>query len=147
MFSYDWSTNPTLAQIRLMVFDTTNTEPGTPIWQDEELMGVLQVCSSTNIIVGLSGYTLAVPVTQIFSFGRAAAMLLNGLAADKGRMAVAGLLDAKMNFQQASAALKAIAQQYIDQEVSAGYFAISEMVQDPFSMRERLWKQLYRQGT
>ena len=129
-----------------MIGDTDNTPPG-PFYQDEEITGVLNTQSSQNIIVGLTGYNLPVPPAQIFSFGRTAAMLLNGLSAVRARNLVKKVLDVDLDGQQASKALKDLGQQYIDQECSAGYFAVSEMVQDAFSMRERLWKMLYRQST
>lgn len=142
-FSYDWTNGPTVAQVRLMVGDTSNTAPG-PIFQDEEINGVLQANSSQGIIVGLSGFNPAVPVAQVYSFGRTAAMLLNGMGAVRARTLVKKVLDVDVDGASATAALQKLGQQYIDQETSAGYFAIAEMVQDPFSMRERLWKQLFR---
>ena len=142
-FSYDPSTPVGL--IRLMVFDANGTAPY-PIWQDEEITAALNFYNSTNVIVGLSGYNLAVPVKQVFSYGRSAAMLLRGLAANQGRMATIGLLDAKLNGPAAANALRAIADDYVTQEQNDGYFAVAEMVVNPFSMRERLTAMLLRQN-
>jgi hypothetical protein len=144
-FTYDFTNNPNVAYVRLLVFDTNGTAPY-PIWQDEEITAALQLFSSSNIIVGLSGYTPAVAVPQAFSYRRTAAMLLRGLAANQGRMATVGLLDAKLNGPAAAKALQSIADDYVTSEENDGYFAVAEMVQDSFSMRERLWKMLYRQN-
>ena len=65
-------------------------------------------------------------------------------AANQGRLATVGLLDAKLNGPAAAKALQSIADDYVASEENDGYFAVAEMVQDAFSMRERLWKQLYR---
>lgn len=142
-FTYSFTDNPTVAYVRLLVFDTVDVAP-LPIWQDEEITAALQIFNSQNIIVGLSGYNPAVPVPQSFSYRRTAAMLLRGLASQQGRMATVGLLDAKINGPQAANALRAIADDYITSEENDGFFAVAEMVQDAFSMRERLWKMLYR---
>jgi hypothetical protein len=141
MFTYDFTNNPTVATVRLLVFDTSNVAP-LPIWQDEEINAVLQIHSSQGIIVGLTGYNVNVP--QTYSYRRAAATLLRGLAGNKARMATVGLLDAKINGAAASAALLKVAADYVTSEENDGYFAISEMVVNNFSMRERLTNQLYR---
>jgi len=143
-FSYDFTNNPTIATVRLLVSDTVNAAP-LPIWQDEEIQPVLQMFSSQGILQGLAGYNLPVPVMQVYSYRRAAATLLRALAGNKARMATAGLLDAKISGPAAAAALRELALDYVLSEENDGYFAISEMVQDAFSMRERLWKMLYRQ--
>ena len=140
-FSYDPLTPVGIT--RLLVSDTSNSPP-LPIWQDEEITAVLNLFNSQNIIVGLTGFNLSTPPPQIFSYRRAAATLLRSLASNKARMATAGLLDAKLSGAGAAAALQKIADDYVTSEENDGYFAVSEMVQDAFSMRERLWKQLYR---
>jgi hypothetical protein len=140
-FSYDPSTP--IGITRLLVSDTSDAAP-LPIWQDEEITAVLNLFNSQNIIVGLSGYKPFNPPPQTFSYRRAAATLLRALAANQGRMATVGLLDVKINGPAAAAALRAIADDYITSEENDGFFAVSEMVQDSFSMRERLWKMLYR---
>jgi|SRR5215469_940850 len=141
-FTYDWTNAPTIAIIRLMVGDTDSANP---IFQDDEINGALNLNSSQNIIVGLSGYYPPTLSGNVYSYGRAAAMLLNGLSATKARVVVTKVLDVSVNPESASKALKDLAQSYIDQETSAGYFSVAEMGQDSFWMRERLWKMLYRQ--
>lgn len=138
-FTYDWQTAPVQAQLRLMVGDTDASQP---IFTDDEINGALAANNSQNIM-RTSGYFPAVP--QVFSMGRAAALLLNSLSSVKARLLVLKVLDVDIDGTRAAAQLKALGQSYIDQEVSSGYFAVSEMVQDSFSMRERLWKMLYRQ--
>ncbi len=142
-FSYDFTNNPTVASVRLLVSDTVNVAP-LPIWQDEEIVPILNMFSSQGIIIGLTGYNLPVPVAQVYSYRRAAATLLRALAGNKARMATVGLLDARISGAQAAGALQKIADDYVTSEEQDGYFAVSEMVQDAFSMRERLWKMLYR---
>jgi hypothetical protein len=141
-FTYDWQNYPQIAAIRLMVGDTDSENR---IFNDDEITGVLTMNSSQNIIVGLSGYWPPQLSGQVFSYGRAAAMLLNGLSSTKARIIVTKVLDVNVAPEQATAALQKLGQSYIDQENSAGYFSVAEMGQDPFWMRERLWKQLYRQ--
>jgi hypothetical protein len=144
-FTYDFVNNPTVANVRLLVFDTNGVAPY-PIWQDEEINAALQVFSSQGIIVGLSGFTPRIPVPQTYSYRRTAAMLLRGLAANQARMATVGLLDAKVNGKAAADALRAIATDYVVSEENDGFFAVSEMVVNNFSMRERLTAMLYRQN-
>ena len=142
-FSYDFTTNPTIATVRLLVSDTVNVAP-LPIWQDEEIQAVLNMFSSTAVIVGLTGFNLVQPPPLTFSYRRSAATLLRSLAGNKARMATVGLLDAKLSGAAAANALRDIADDYVTSEENDGFFAASEMIQDAFSMRERLWKQLYR---
>ena len=141
-FTYDWTVAPEIAALRLMVGDTDSTKP---IFDDSEIQGALTINSSQNIIVGLSGYYPPQLTGNVYSYGRAAAMLLNGLSATKAQVVAVKVLDVSVSPQAASTALKALGQSYIDQEISAGYFSVAEMGQDPFWMRERLWKMLYRQ--
>jgi len=141
-FTYDWVNSPTIAAIRLRVGDT---DSGNPIFDDAEVQGALNLNSSQSIIVGLSGYWPPTFSGNTYSYGRAAAMLLNGLSSTKARVLATKVLDVSVAPESASKALKDLAQSYIDQEISAGYFSVAEMGQDSFWMRERLWKMLYRQ--
>lgn len=126
-----------MAVVRLLVFDTSNVPP-LPIWQDEEINGALSLFSSQGIIQGLSGYSLAGRVPLVYSYRRTAAVLLRGLAANRAQQSVIGLLDVKLSGNTASKALIDIADGYIKSEENDGYFAVSEMVVNQFSMRERL---------
>jgi hypothetical protein len=143
-FTYDFANFPVISTVRLLVSDTN---AASPIFSDDEINAALNVESSQGIIVGLSGYSPAVPVKQVYSYRRAAALLLNALASNKARLAsIVGLLDVKLNAAAAAKALQDLAKQYIDQEASAGYFAVAEMVPNNFSMRERIVAMLYRQN-
>ena len=130
--------------VRLLVFDTNGVSPY-PIWQDEEINAALQMFSSQNIIAGLSGFRPVIPVPLTFSYRRTAAMLLRGLAANQGRLATVGILDAKLNGAAAANALRAVATDYVTSEENDGYFAVTEWVVNNFSMRERLVSMNLRQ--
>lgn len=142
-FTYDFTTAPTISTVRLMVGDTDPTPPG-PFFQDAEVQAALNLNFSQNIIVNLAGYVPQVPPPITYSYGRAAALLLNSLSAVRARNLVTKVLDVTLDGKSAAAALQALGKQYIEQENTAGYFAVSELVQDAFSMRDRLWKMLYR---
>ena len=141
-FTYDWTNAPTIAQLRMMVGDTASGPPPLPIFQDDEIQGALNANNAQNLIVGLSGYF--VPVNQIYSFGRAAALLLNSINATKARIVVSKALDVDISPAAASRALKELAAQYIEQEISQGHFAVAEMGVDQFWYRERLYNMLLR---
>ncbi len=145
-FTYDLTNFPVISTVRLLVFDTNAAQP---IFQDAEIQAALNVESAQNVIIGLSGYTpVQPPPANIYSYRRAAALLLRALAANKARLAtISGLLDVKLSADRAADALNKTAQQYIDDEASAGFFSVAEMVNNNFSMRERLWKMLYRLNT
>jgi len=140
-WTYDFTNYPDLSGIRLLVFDT---DPAEPIFSDAEINWAMQVESSGNIIVGLTGYSPAIPVRQIISHRRAAALLLRGLGAGRATQLILQVLDVKVDATKAAASLKSIADSYIEDEMNAGYFGVAEMVVNQFSMRERLQNQLYR---
>lgn len=110
-------------------------------------MAALQAESSQNMILGLSGFSPNPPVPQVYSYRRSAAWLLNALAANNSRLTsvISELLDVKLAPGVASRELRAQAQALIDQEMNSGQFAVSEMVVNQFSMRERLNAMFLRQ--
>ncbi len=143
-YTYDFDTAPAIANVRGLVGDTDMT---TPVFTDAEVNNALQQESSQNMILGLSGFTPNPGVRQQYSYRRSAAWLLNGLAANFSRLAsvISQLLDVHLAPGVASKELRAQAQALIDQEANSGQFAVSEMVVNSFSMRERLNAMLLRQ--
>ena len=140
-WTYDFTKYPDLSGVRLLVFDT---DPASPIFSDAEINWAMQQESSDNIIVGLSGYSPAIPVRQVISYRRTAALLLRSLGVGRAGSLVLQVLDVKVDGTKATAALKSMADSYIEDEMNAGYFGVAEMVVNQFSMRERLQNQLYR---
>ncbi len=141
-FTYDFTTQPVLSMVRLLVGDTV--EAG-HIWEDVEVNAMLQMESSQGLYIGLTGYTVTPP--QVYSVRRAAAALLDGLASNRGRLAGALMvLDIKIDGKSAAASLRDTAQALRDTEADSGAFAIAEMVENSFTRRERFWNQIARQA-
>jgi hypothetical protein len=89
--------------------------------------------------------TLQLPGTPS-NFLRAAALLLNSLAANQSRLAaVTGLLDVKLSPAAAAKALQDTAQRYLDMDDNSGAFAIAEQVNTVWSFRDRWIAQMQRQ--
>jgi hypothetical protein len=142
-FTYDFTTAYDISVVRLLIPDTDAT---TPIFQDAEIVAFLTLESSQGVIVGLGGFNLSTPVTQVYSYRRAAALGLMALAGSRSRLGgMLKVLDITIDTTKAASALTQQAKDYIDQEANAGYFAVAEMVQNPFSMRERLYNMALRQ--
>jgi hypothetical protein len=81
----------------------------------------------------------------VYSPRRAAALLLDGLASNRSRIVGAlKVLDISMDATAAGKALRDQAAALRETEANSGMFGVAEMVQDPFSARERVWKQLLR---
>lgn len=140
MFTYDFTNAPTLSSVRLLIADT---DAANPIFSDEEVNQALYLESSQAIYASGGGGVVNVP--QVYSPYRAAALLLDAIAANKSRLAaIAQLLDVKLAPEKAAQALRDQAKGYREVEANAGHFAISEMQNDPFSARERVVKQFLR---
>lgn len=140
-FTYDLATPSGI--VRLLVGDT---DSAAPIWSDAEVAAALQVESSQGLYVSGQAAPTAQPfanpyIPQVYSPYRAAALLLDSLAANYSRIqSVIELLDVKLSAARQSQDLRAQAANYREVEANAGHFAIAEMVQDQFSARERIWK-------
>jgi hypothetical protein len=81
----------------------------------------------------------------VYSYYRAAALLLDALAANKALLSsVTKLLDVSLSPDKAAIQLRTTADDYRDIAANDGSFAIAEMVVNQFSERERLWKQMLR---
>ncbi len=141
-FTYDFTSAPTLSMVRLLVGDTVETGH---IWEDAEVNAMLQMESSQGLFISLTGYSVVPP--QVYSVRRAAAALLDGLASQRGRLGAAlTVLDIKVDLSQAAKSLRDTAQSLRDTEADSGAFALAEMVENSFTMRERFWNQIARQA-
>lgn len=144
-FTYNFGANGQSDQVRLLIADTDSTHP---IFQDSEVQIALTMESSQNLFISgmaTASGTPTPPAINVSSSLRAAALLLDSLAANKSRLAsIIELLDVKLSAKDAAIQLRATAKEYRDTEANQGHFAIAEMVYDQFTARERTWKQFMR---
>jgi hypothetical protein len=78
---------------------------------------------------------------------RVAALLLDSLAANKGRLAgIQQMLDIKIDASKAAVALQAQAKVLRETDDNSGAFMIIEQCNDYFSFSDRFWKQVQRQS-
>lgn len=155
-YTYNFNENFNLSAVRLMIADTGNllaiqSQSGTFfIFQDQEINAALQIESSQNLFISGQASPTALgncipAVPQIYSIRRAAALLLDSLAANKAYLAsVLQLLDVKLSSDKASKELRAEATQLREVEAMSGNFAIAEIVNNQFQGRERVIKQWLR---
>lgn len=145
-FSYDSALTP-LNAVRMLIADTDSTAP---IFADDEINRALYLESSQALYISSqaspTAMNLQIPyVPQVYSVYRAAALLLDAIAANRSRLQnVIQLLDVKLSTTSLGNELRAQAKQYREVEANSGSFAIAEMVQNDFSARERLWKSRQR---
>ncbi len=129
----------------------SDTDSAQPVFQDVEINQFLYLESSQNLYVSgqaaPNGAALqAPPIPQVYSPYRAAALALNSMTANVAQSSaiVKRLLDVELDGKSSAQMLRDLAQSYRDIEAQAGHFAIAEMVQNAFSARERVYKQLLR---
>ena len=138
-FSYTFGANPQIDYPRLMVGDTDSTHA---IFDDLEVLAAYQIdaaiCVSPVAV-------LAVQQWGTVSYRRAAAVLLDALAANKARLSSAlQVLDIHIDASKAAQELRASAQTLRDTEANSGIFAIAEQYNTEFAGRQRIWNQLLR---
>lgn len=120
-FTYDVSTD--IGKVRLMITDTSGVAPG-PIFQDEEIQVYLDLEVSVRY---------------------AAAAALDTMAASQLLVQKQiKILDLETDGATLSTELRALAKQLRDSEENMAAFDFAEMVEDPFSARERIYKQFLR---
>ncbi len=137
--------NPAIDYPRLLIADTNAAQP---IFQDEEIQAATQIqqyqFQSSMFYSGAMGRNL--PSSPV-SFLRVAALLLDSLATNKGRLAsVQALLDVKLDASKAAKALQDQAASYRQTDDESGAFMIIEQCNDYFSFSDRFWKQVQRQS-
>lgn len=143
-FTYNFTTDLILSQVRMLVPDTT--PPG--IFSDDEVNQAIQLESSQGLYIsGQANPTGASinTVPLVYSVRRSAAMLLDVIASKLSRQAaVEQILDVKLACAAAAQEAAKRADSLRQQEADLGSFAIAEMVVDAFSARERVYAQLLR---
>lgn len=139
-YSYNFGANPQIDAPRMLIADTDATKP---IFQDEEVLLAYQI---DNVVFfpavqqGIAGLTVGSPSSR-----RAAATLLDALAANKARLAgTLKVLDIQIGLDTAAKALQDQAKALRQVEMDSGAFGIAEMYLDQFTGRQRIWKQLLR---
>ncbi len=141
-FTYNFDAAPQISTVRLLVGDTVDQNH---IWEDAEINAALAFESSQGqgMMMALSGYQVVGPL--VYSYRRAAALLLDGLASNRVRLgSTLRVLDITIEPATAGTALREQAKSLRETEANSGAFGVAEMAVDPFSYRERVWKQQLR---
>ena len=144
MFTYDFNTDPLLSTVRMLVPDTV--APG--IFSDAEVNQAIYIESSQGLYcsnqANAGGNSVGTGV-QVYSYRRAAALLVDCIAGNWAKLAVIEqLLDVKLNGPKAAEALHAHAEALRQTEAMSGAFAIAEWVLDNATAQERVYKQMLR---
>lgn len=142
-FTYNLGANPTIDYPRMLIGDT---QPTNHIFEDEEITSAyaIQAAQFQSSMLYSFGAGQNLPSSPV-SYLRVAALLLDALASQKARLAVANLLDAKTDFQAASKQLHAQAEAWREVEDNAGAFMIIEQCTTTWGFLDRFYKQVQRQ--
>jgi len=138
-FSYSLGSNPVIDYPRMLVGDTVSTGH---VFEDEEIMMATNIDQFGSWAGGSGGISInySTPTPRFV-----AATLLEALASNRARLVAAlEVLDIRIDPSKAASELRAVAEAHRNAERNSGAFAIVEMVEDSFSARERVWKQLLR---
>ena len=142
-FTYDFNAALLLSQVRMLVPDTV--APG--VFSDAEVNQAIYLESAQGTYASGQAVPNGLPVpnaVQVYSVRRAAALLVDILANNWGKLAIMeSILDVKIN-PGAAKALGDRAESLRNTEAMSGAFAIAEWVLDPFTAQERVWKQMLR---
>lgn len=144
-FTYDFTTQPLLSTVRLLIFDTNAAQP---IFQDDEISQFLYLKSSQAIYQSgqgnPTGNSISSPVI-VYSVYSAAALALLSMAANKSYLSsISRILDVELDPSRAGKALKAMADSYLELENNSGAFAIAETQNNTWDAEERVTKQFLR---
>jgi hypothetical protein len=146
-FTYDFSTNPSVAYVRLLIADTVNTDAQPAIFSDSEINAfyVIQMSQfqSSMFFSGPAGRNLP---SMPLSYLRVAALALDSLASNKARLSsITKLLDVSLSPEKAAAALRTQAQEYRTVDDESGAFVIIEQCSTQWAFVDRYWAQVQRQ--
>ncbi len=152
-FTYGFGTNPQIDYIRLLIADTVEST-GSPavrayIFDDQEILMAYNIQSSTfqsGMFYTGNGTGATIPGPPPTTYWRAAAVLLDALSSSKSRLAsLVQVLDVKLDPSKTAKTLRDQADHYRGVDDNSGAFVIIEQVRDPWTFRERFWKEIQRQ--
>jgi hypothetical protein len=143
-FTYDFASNPTVSNIRLLISDTDSSNY---VFEDAEITAAYSIqqsqFQSAQFYTPPAGANL--PASPV-SYLRVAALLLDAMAANSSKLAMfTRILDVEMAPQNAAKMLREQAKQYRDTDDESGAFMIIEQVNNGWNLRDRYWKQVQRQ--
>lgn len=145
-FSYGAGSNPRIDFVRLLAGDTV--EEG-HIFEDSEIESAYSIQGSI-IQSGMfySGTAKRVLPASCVSYYRVAAVLLDGLASNRSRLAsVVKLLDVTLSADTATSTARALrdrAKELREIDDESGSFALIEQVHTSFNFRDRFVRQVQR---
>lgn len=142
-FTYDFTTEPAISYVRLLVSDTDSTNP---VFEDAEISAAYSIqqsqFQSPQFFSPPAGRDL--PASPV-SYLRVAALLLDSMACNAAKLAVfTRILDVEMKPAEAAKALRELAKSYRETDDDAGAFMIIEQVNNGWSLRDRYWNQIQR---
>jgi len=143
-FTYDFASNPTVSNIRLLISDTDSSNY---VFEDAEITAAYSIqqsqFQSAQFYTPPAGANL--PASPV-SYLRVAALLLDAMAANSSKLAMfTRILDVEMAPQNAAKMLREQAKQYRDTDDESGAFMVIEQVNNGWNLRDRYWKQVQRQ--
>lgn len=142
-FTYIYGTP--IFYVRILIPDTNSAAP---IFQDDEIQGLMDINSMTwqsSMYYAYQSGAVQLPQTPS-NYLRAAALGLRAIAGNTARLGMIGsLLDVKLNAAAAAAALNKQADSYMEMDDNSGAMAIAEQVTTVWAFRDRWLAMLQRQ--
>lgn len=143
-WSYDFTGNPNIAYVRLLIPDT---DPVKVIFQDEEIQAFFNIQQATFQSGMFFSYNQGRQLPSLpLSYVRVAALALDTIANNKGKFgSVSKLLDVQLDFKDAAAILREGAKTYREVDDNAGAIMIIEQTPTDWAFAQRWWNQFQRQ--
>ena len=146
-FSYSFADNPMVANVRLLIPDTVNTDASPAVFNDDEIQAFYNIQASqfqsSMFFSGVTGRNLP---SQPLSYLRVAALAVDTLANNASLLAgVTKLLDVNISNKDAAAALAARAAAMRTTDDESGAFVVIEQCPTVWSWMDRWYKQVQRQ--
>lgn len=144
-FSYDLENNPSVAYVRLLIADTVED---TAIFSDEEIVAAGRIAGGTFQSAQFygAGSRLNLP-SQPVSYLRVAALLLDALACNKGRLTnVTRVLDVTLSADKIAGNIRSQADNYRKIDDESGAFAIIEQCFTSWGFLDRFNRTIQRQN-